>query len=198
MIQLTLGVVPSLPLLQQCQAFSVSLYGERSSQNGMALFALAQAIGIGGDFIGSIALSKTSIAIFTEVYGPESTQVKEAATFMQYVIGVVRQSEERAEEVRLRQIAAAAATTAPVTMAPRVRNLANEERLRKKFPGIASASTTSGAEKTSLAVDAPVARPHGEKAELSVEELEKYINGSASSSAHRKRKPAATTAAATS
>lgn len=153
--------------MDQSRLFAERVHGKTSIQYGLALLTLAQAIGVGGDLETSFRFTQLAVKILSESAGPEAQVTLEGSQFLQYLIRKLTDNALLLQEAaRQRELAAA-----PPPPVERVRNLANEERLRKKFPRIANAAKAEEAA-------APVVRSHGEKGLLSVSELEQYINGS--------------------
>jgi hypothetical protein len=170
MVQAVYGIVPSIMLLNQSAQFAERVHGPNSIQYGIAILALAQAMGVSGDLQSSYRFTQLAIKVLGESAGPEAQITMEGAQFLQHLIRALTANAAALQEAELKhQIAAA-----PPPKVERVRNLANEERLRKKFPRIAASSAASKADEV---VEPVATRSHGEKGLLSISELEQYING---------------------
>ncbi|KPV77917.1 uncharacterized protein RHOBADRAFT_50445 [Rhodotorula graminis WP1] len=184
MVQARSGIEAAIPLQQQCVELAKRIYGEDSVVAGHNEFTLGQGYAVASD----LELAQKHLAIAQTVLqkhlGDDAREVLEAKQFVQIIEATrARDAQEQAaREERLKQRFA----TAPPTSRPvGARAAVNGSRLSSVQLGKQPA-VNGGAE-------AAPKRTHGEKADLSVDALVDYIQGSSSSSSsskqQRKRKP---------
>lgn len=192
MVQAEHGTLAGVPLILEQRALSERLWGRDSLNYAFAENALAQAYATVGDYAASLTHMRETLRIFTIHLAADSKEVTEATTFVHILEGQVDREEAESK--------------------------AREERLKKKFPiastvrGVpqrvggtapSTAGATAGAPPAIPVADIPKIKAHGQKANLSVDELVNFIQGTkastagSSSKASRKRKaspPSATKA----
>lgn len=153
MIQSEFGPLAAVPLLRECLKLAKAIYGERSTPYAATLHQIAQALAMGGEFVGSVVESTETCRIFTEVLGAEAKETIEATEFLNIIKDAVQKEgqERQAQAERLRQ------------KAPR---LTNEKEVRSK--GVAGEKEVE---------EIVVKKEHGQKANLSVDELVSFIQG---------------------
>ncbi|GAA5956329.1 hypothetical protein JCM3765_005630 [Sporobolomyces pararoseus] len=148
------------------------VHGADSVAVGQAEVTLGQVYALRSDLAKSLETMKTGHSILSKHLGEEAKEVTEASNLIKFI----EQSVAR-EDMEQR---------------------AREERLKKKFPQL-STNKANGSRLGSVPSTAPQPSPsapeaprqHGQKANLSVDELVDFIQGSSSSSksSNRKRKP---------
>lgn len=152
------------------------MHGADSVAVGQAELTLGQVYALQSDLAGALETIKSGQAILTKHLGEDAKEVAEAANLVRFI----EQSVAR-EEMEQR---------------------AREERLKKKHPQLTQTrpngtqpSGTAPSTSQAAAGSAPAPRQHGQKANLSVDELVNFIQGSSSSNSSKasksKRKPTA-------
>lgn len=163
MIQSQYGLVASIPIFIECGKLAKIIYGPESIQYASNRHSLAQTCGLTGDLVASLEHSKEASRLFVEILGadaPESIDVINFTTIIQEVL-TRDAAEQLNKEQRLRQ-----------KLSPRVTD-----------PKAPKAST--GAPEKAVEQPAVVQKQWGQKANLSLEELVNFIEGTP---APRKRK----------
>lgn len=193
MVQSQFGLTSSIPLLIECRELAESIYGEKSLQTAAFEYQLAQVRGLTGSLAEALVHATETVRLYTLIAGSDAKEAVEATAFIRVIEEALgRESREQA---------------------------AQEERLRRKFPrlmadkevrariGAAGPSSSSGSAAGRRAgapapvpeeVEVPVVvkKEHGQKANLSIDELVNFIQGtkpkatpgSSASRATRKRK----------
>lgn len=171
MVQQDSGVLEAVPLLTEIGSLVEQIWGRDSLNFAQVDYSLAQAYAQNGDFAASLPYMKSALNVFEKVLAKDSKETAEAQTFVQLVEAQLkREAEERT---------------------------ARQNQLKKKVPKVASSNggQQQGTAVTSSSTAAEVAPPaHGQKANLSVDELVNFIQGTAtapgksSSKVARKRK----------
>lgn len=194
MVQTSHGTIASIPILIECWTLAKLIYGDSSLQAASLEFQMAQVYGVTGSFELSLKHGHAALALFRTAYAADALELLEAEKFVGFVVEAAgREGREQAERA---------------------------ERLRKKFPKlmadkeirarISNAPASSGTARRTAAPAPVEAAPSGapakkaktalpQKANLSVDELVSFIQGTpvaSSSKAARKRKnsPPATAA----
>ncbi|GAA5919909.1 hypothetical protein JCM6882_005487 [Rhodosporidiobolus microsporus] len=190
MIQGTYGPEAALPLQKEYRQLAELVYGADSVAVGQAEHALGQGYALSNDLGAALEHIKAAHKILSVHLGDEAKEVQEANQFIRLVeTSVLAQAEEqKAREERFAR--------------------AQQDRLNKKFPHLmansairsrvggpstVAATALNGRSAVALGkqpeqVQAP--REHGQKADLSVDDLVNYIQGSSSSKAGRKQRKA--------
>ncbi|KAK4706107.1 protein TIF31, partial [Phenoliferia sp. Uapishka_3] len=185
MVQTQYGVVASIPLLIECWKLAKVIYGDSSLQAASLEYQMAQVYGLTGKFAESIAHGTAALTLFRTLYDPETKELQEAEQFLAVVTDAAGREDREAAE--------------------------RAERLQKKFPKlmadkdirarIGAASTHSHRTPASASAPSPapvedvpvvVKKDYGQKANLSVDELVSFIQGtpvaSSSKAARKQRK----------
>ena len=175
--QQTWGPQAGLPLALEHRKLAETVHGADSVAVGQAEITLGQVYALQSDLAKSLETMKSGHAILSKHLGEEAKEVAEASNLIKFIEqSVAREDmEQRAREERLKKFPQISGNK---PNAPRVANAAATP---------ASAPQPNGPAYTA----AP--REHGQKANLSVDELVDFIQGSKASSksksANRKRKP---------
>ncbi|GAA5840578.1 hypothetical protein JCM3766R1_000700 [Sporobolomyces carnicolor] len=175
--QQTWGPQAGLPLALEHRKLAETVHGADSVAVGQAEVTLGQVYALQSDLAKSLETMKSGHAILSKHLGEEAKEVAEASNLIKFIEqSVAREDmEQRAREERLKKF-------------PQISgNKPNAPRVANAAAAPASAPQPNGAASTA----AP--REHGQKANLSVDELVDFIQGSKASSksksANRKRKP---------
>ncbi|GAA5923672.1 translation initiation factor 3 subunit CLU1 [Sporobolomyces koalae] len=172
-VQSTWGPADALPLVLEQRKLAETVYGADSVAVGQAEFALGQAYALNSDLVGSLEHMKAAQTILSKHLGEDAKEAAEATNLVRFI----EQSVAR-EDMEQR---------------------AREERLKNKFPTVNGNRPVASATSAPAARQAPVngakeaaaataPRQHGQKANLSVDELVDFIQGSSSSSSSSKNK----------
>lgn len=153
MIQGEFGPLASVPLLRECLKLAKAIYGERSTSYAAILHQVSQALAMGGDFANSVVESTETCRIFTDVLGADAKETVEATEFLNIIKDAVAKegAERKAQAERMRQ---------------KLPRLTNEKDPRAKG--------SAGEKEVEEVV---VKKEHGQKANLSVDELVSFIQG---------------------
>lgn len=190
MVQTEQGLLAAVPLYEELGAMSEKIWGRDSLNLAQVQHALSQAYATTGAFAESLPYMKEALRIFQVLLPADAKEITEATTFIQ-VVGdqIAREGAERqALEDRLKQ-----------KKVPKISS-AGKENMRAKLASSVGASPIASGSGTKAGVaipsDTPAIKEHGQKANLSVDELVNFIQGkpssskasSKSSSTSRKRK----------
>ncbi|GAA5974362.1 hypothetical protein JCM11641_005234 [Rhodosporidiobolus odoratus] len=189
MIQNSHGPEAAIPLQKENRKLSEQVYGADSVAVGQAEHALGQSYALSNDLPTALEHIKAAHKLLSVHLGDEAKEVQEANQFIRLVESSVQQA---AEEEKVRQERFAKAQQDRLNR--KFPNLMSNASIRSRVGGASPASTTpalNGRSAAAAAAEQPVQRAHGQKADLSVEELVQYISGSASSKKAGKRKTAA-------
>ncbi|GAA6033662.1 hypothetical protein JCM8097_004371 [Rhodosporidiobolus ruineniae] len=181
------GPEAALPLQKEYRKLAETVYGADSVAVGQAEHALGQAYAMSSDLPGALEHIKAAHKILSAHLGDDAKEVQETHQFIRLVEASAAQAaeEQKAREERLAR-------------AQQERG----ERLQRKFPGAMAnpavrsrlggvagpSSVALGKQPEQQQQAQTVQREHGQKADLSVEDLVSYITGPSSSKAGRKRK----------
>lgn len=161
MVQSKFGFPAGIEMLTQCQTLAERIYGERSIQSATLQSQIAQFYAVLQDIEGALPFIKKASEIYTEVLGADHKDAVEATTFTQaieqHLGNIKKQQEERLKQAKL----VAKGQKGPKSVA------AN---------GVNGAGA-NGAKAEAVPAAVEEAKAHGQKADLSVEELVKYISG---------------------
>lgn len=158
MVQQDSGVLEAVPLLTEIGSLVEQIWGRDSLNFAQVDYSLAQAYAQNGDFAASLPYMKSALNVFEKVLAKDSKETAEAQTFVQLVEAQLkREAEERT---------------------------ARQNQLKKKVPKVGSSNggqqQGTAVTSSSAAAAAEVAPPaHGQKANLSVDELVNFIQGTA-------------------
>lgn len=172
MVQQESGVLEAIPLLKEIGTLVESIWGRESIAYAQIDYGLAQAYAQQADFAASLPFMKSALSAFEKLLPADSKETADARTYVQLV------EEQLSKEG--------------------VERTARQERLKKKFPKLMANGSAPAAAASSASSKEPVAStsakveptPHGQKANLSVDELVNFIQGTPASKgkAPRKRK----------
>ena len=167
MVQTMFGFKAGIEMLLQCQALAQRIHGERSIQVATIVNQIAQFHAVLQDIDSALPFIRQASEIYTEVLGPEHKDAVEATTFVQaieqHLAGQKKQQEERVRQAKL---------------------LAKGQKGPKQVAG------ANGAKAEAVPAAVEEVKAHGQKADLSVEELVKYISGAPNGKAGAKGKKA--------
>lgn len=175
MVQTDQGLVAAMPIFKQLASLAEKIWGRDSHNFAQIQHALAQAHAATGDFAGSLPFMQEALRIFTALLPAESKEITEAANFVQVINDQIARdgAQRQALEDRLKQ-----------KKAPKIAG-ASKDALRSRITSNIGASPIASGSGTRMAeppVEAPVVKEHGQKANLSVDELVNFIQGKPSSS----------------
>lgn len=164
-------VAGSLPILQECLKAVKAAFGEHSLQYASAQNNIGQAYGVMNEWDNSLSYIDASVKLYTSLLGAEAKETVEAQNLYKIVEDAKSREgqEQRARDDRLRR------------RFPRVMQIRDNKRLA------ATSSTSTAAQANGTTAEK---REHGQKADLSVDELVSFIQGTppAPSKGNRKRK----------
>lgn len=150
MIQTKYGIQASIPTIIECTKLAKLIYGTNSVPFAAAVSNLSQAYGLIGDLGNALVYSADAHATMLSLLGAEAKETIDAAQFMKAVKDAIE------NDIVERQ--------------------AKEANLRSKFPRLAADKEGRAiADKVEEAVI--VKKEHGQKANLSVDELVNFIQG---------------------
>lgn len=191
MVQSEQGLLASVPLFEELGALSEKIWGRDSLNFAQVQQALGQAYAATAAFNESLPYLKETLRIYQVLLPADAKEIAEATSFIQIVSDqIAREGAERqALEDRLKQ-----------KKIPKISG-AGKENMRAKLASSVGASPIASGSGTKAGVaipatEAPAIKEHGQKANLSVDELVNFIQGkptsskanSKSSSTSRKRK----------
>ncbi|GAA6053553.1 hypothetical protein JCM3770_005191 [Rhodotorula araucariae] len=178
-LQTRSGIEAAIPLQKECVELAKRIYGAESVAAGQAEFTLGQGYAVASDLASAQTHLATAQKVLQKHLGDEAREVQEATQFLRIIEATAARDaqEQAAREERLKQRFAAAAPAARTVGA---RGAASGSRL---------SSVQLGKQPAVNGTAEPAKRTHGEKADLSVDALVDYIQGSSSTSKQRKRKP---------
>ncbi|BGP04233.1 Clustered mitochondria [Rhodotorula toruloides] len=180
MVQAKFGAEAAIPLQKETRKLAELVYGAESVAVGQAEYTLGQSYAMSQDLPSALEHMKLAKEILSKHLAEGAKEITEATQFIQMVEAAV------AHEAR--------------------EQAAREERLKKALPAVGGSRRIGGARLTGASAStSPLSgvlrqqvngastsaqrqRTHGEKADLSVDDLVNYIQGSSSSSKSRKRK----------
>lgn len=178
MILARFGPAEAIPLYEECRKLAVHLYGEESYQVAHIEFLYATTYSALPDGLKlAYTHAKDSHRLFVVTLGEKSADTEEAGNFVSIL-----------EEVFARESA---------------EKQANAERLKNALPAIMGKKVNGTLKSESLKVEDVVPqKPHGQKADLSLDELVNFIQGTPASKGKasgltkkRKQSPAGKSAA---
>ncbi|GAA5828024.1 hypothetical protein JCM11251_005695 [Rhodosporidiobolus azoricus] len=190
MIQGTYGPEAALPLQRECRKLAELVYGADSVAVGQAEHALGNSCALTNDLPGALEHIKAAHKILSVHLGDEAKEVQEANQFIRLVeTSVERQAEEqKAREERF----ARAQQERGDRLNKKFPHLMANTAIRSRVGGVPSSASAALNGRSAVASgkqpEQATVREHGQKADLSVEDLVNYIQGPSSSKAGRKRK----------
>ncbi|BGP44233.1 Intracellular distribution of mitochondria [Rhodotorula kratochvilovae] len=179
-LQTRSGIESAIPLQKECVELAKRIYGADSVAAGQAEFTLGQGYAVASDLASAQTHLASALKVLQKHLGDEAREVQETTQFLRIIEATAARDaqEQAAREERLKQRFAAAPPAARTVGA---RGAASGSRL---------SSVQLGKQPAVNGIAEPAKRTHGEKADLSVDALVDYIQGSSSNSKQqRKRKP---------
>jgi len=184
MVQARSGIEAAIPLQKECVELAKRIHGEDSVVTGHSEFSLGQGYAVASDLESAqehLAIAQT---VLQKHLGDDAREVVEAKQFVQ-IIEATRARDAQEQAAREERLKQRFATAAPTARPVGARAAVNGSRLSSVQLGKQPAVNGG--------VETAPKRTHGEKADLSVDALVDYIQGSSSSSSsskqQRKRKP---------
>ncbi|GJN91930.1 hypothetical protein Rhopal_004955-T1 [Rhodotorula paludigena] len=181
-IQAKSSLAAAIPLQTECWKLAERIYGADSVAAGQAELTLGQAYALSSDLPSGQTHAAHALETLKKHLPEDSKDIQEATQFLRIIEATVARDaqEQAAREERLKQ-RFAAATGGAARPTPSGRGAVPAGRLSSVALGKQPANGAAAEPK----------RTHGQKADLSVDALVEYIQGSSSgsSSKNRKRKP---------